>query len=98
MSSYRERYNEALKVLSDKMDKIDKFRAELLKWFLKYGSVPEQYKEAYLQAKKDRFQPWRHQPKVRKRVVKAAKKAAKAKGLEKLTEEAREKAFKEMLK
>ena len=80
--TYKEKYNLAIQAFSEKMDSRDIYMKRLQEWYIKYGYVPAQHQESFDIFKKERFQSWRHQPKVRKRIQKAARKAAKAKGLE----------------
>lgn len=87
-------YNE----MAIEMDKRDKYLFDLLDWYKKHGSIPdasvprfetiEHHRESFEAFKRDRFKSWRTMPKVVKRIKRAAKKSAKAPGLEKLTEEA----------
>lgn len=87
-------YNE----LAKKMDLDYVYKKKLLEFYSKHGFIPdatvpqfpsiEHHREAFEAFKKDRFKSWRCLPKVVKRIKKAAKKAAYAKGLERLTEEA----------
>jgi hypothetical protein len=76
------------------MDKRDKFMFMLRDWFKKYKSVPEEYQDSFKIFRREGFKSWRVQPQVRKRIQKAAKKAARAKGLERLTQEQQRSAFK----
>lgn len=87
----------AYKILAEQMDKDYQYKLKLSEFFKQYGYIPEadepleldHHKLAFEAFKRDRFRCWRDMPKVVKRIKQAAKKAAKAKGLEKLTEESK---------
>ena len=79
--TYKEKYNLAIAAFSEKMDSRDIYMKRLQEWYIKYGYVPAQHQESFDIFKKERFQSWRHQPKVVKRIKKAARKAARFKGL-----------------
>jgi hypothetical protein len=85
-----DKQKEAYDILAKKMDLDYAYKVKLKEWYLKHGEIPEgnQHKETFEAFQKDRFKCWREMPKVVKRIKRAAKKAAKAKGLERLTEEA----------
>lgn len=93
---------EAYDKLATEMDARDKYMFMLRDFFLKHGFIPDasvpefpsvdHHRESFKAFQKDRFKSWRLQPKVVKRIKRAAKKAAKAKGLEKLVEEAKDRA------
>ena len=89
-----EQLKQAYNELATKMDERDIFITRLKEFFVKHGYVPEEYKKQWDIARKEGFKSWRCQPAVRKRIMKAAKKAARAKGLEKLTAIEREKGLK----
>jgi len=63
--------------LATKMDARDEFMMLLKDYFAKHGKPPEQYKTEWDIFRKEGFKSWRAMPKVRKRIIKAAKKASK---------------------
>ena len=87
----KDSYNE----LATKMDEDYAYKCQLRDYFIKHGSIPdstesifgtkEHHRESFESFKKENFKSWRCQPAVRKRIMKAAKRASRAKGLEKLT-------------
>ena len=86
------------------MDKRDKYLFMLKDYYLKHGKIPDAtppldkdyHRDSFDAFRRDGFKSWRCQPKVKKRLIKAAKKADKAKGLEVLTEEQRQIGLKEL--
>jgi len=92
-----DKQKEAYHVMATQMDKDYQYKLKLAEFFGQHGYIPEaekplepdHHKLAFEAFKQDRFKCWRSMPKVVKRIKKAAKKAAKAKGLEKLTEDAK---------
>ena len=77
-----EDYNE----MATAMDKRDFFLFKLKDWVMEHGEIPEEFQEDYEAFRRDRFKSWRTMPKVVKRIQRAAKRSAKAPGLDKLTE------------
>ena len=86
-------YNEMAK----KMDLDYDYKCKLRAYYIKHGSIPDataefpnkdHHRDSLEAFRRDRFKSWRSMPKVVKRIVRAAKRAAKAPGLEKLTAEA----------
>lgn len=92
-----DKQRKAYNILATKMDNDYAYKLKLKEFFMAHGFIPDaspefpsidHHRESFEAFKRDRFRSWREMPKVRRRLIKAAKKAAKAKGLEKLTEEA----------
>ena len=88
---------EAFNIMAEKMDTNHKYKLELKAFYDEHGFLPDaseefpspdHHRQSYDAFRLDGFKCWRAMPAVRKRIIKAAKKAAKAKGLEALTEEA----------
>ena len=80
-----EKLKQAYNELATKMDERDIFITRLKEFLVKHGYDPEEHKKEWDIAIKENFKSWRVQPAVRKRIMKAAKRASRAKGLEKLT-------------
>lgn len=83
-------------IFAKEMDKRDKYLKLLREFYAKHKFIPdaseefssiEHHRQSFEAHRIEGFKPWRQQPKVVKRLKKAAKKASKAKGLEKLIEE-----------
>lgn len=66
-------------ILATEMDKRDEFMMLLKDYFKKNGEIPEEYKQSWDIFRKEGFKSWRAMPAVRKRIIKAAKRASRAK-------------------
>ena len=77
----KEKQAAAYDILAKSMDARDHFLYRLKAFYTDHGYVPAEYEDDWEAFKRDRFKSWRQIPKARKFIYKAAKKAAKAKGL-----------------
>ena len=67
----------AYDVLATQMDLDFDYKIKLLQYYRNHGEIPPGHEESFEAFKKDRFKCWRTMPKVRKRIIRASKKAAK---------------------
>lgn len=77
-------------ILATKMDADYDYKLQLKDFFVKHGFIPDAsdsflskdyHRENFETFRKEDFKSWRAMPAVRKRIIKAAKRAARAKGL-----------------
>ena len=78
--TYKQRYEKALKIFAEEQDKRDKYMQMLKDFYIRNGIVPPGHEQSFAIGKSEKFTPWRQQPKVVKRIKKAARKAARNEG------------------
>ena len=70
-------YKEAYNKMADQMDKRERFFVLLRSFHAKHGYIPEKWQASWERDKMGDHKSWREQPRVLRRLKRAAKKAAR---------------------